>query len=401
MTKGGKLRVLLASIVPPHNDGGGRILMYRHLVERSPFELHVASNADFADNLLIHTKLKLPWPVEKVRKSRFGPRFKRQILDFQNFVWPHFGHKSLRAVVKRFKPDLVFTVSDTSVCEIARKTADEFDLPLVGFFMDWVPLMEGHFGLKATQKILSERFKRFYSRCDLAFCISEGMRQALGSHSNAKILYPIPLEKKSLGYSRAKENAVFRLVYVGSALGFYGRMLQHLALEIEKSQNVQIQIIGPNSDWPIDLKKRMELKGILFGAKKPEEAEQFLLDADALLVVMSFEKDFELFMKTSFNTKISDYAAFGKPLVFWGPAYCAPSILLRNENAAMLINTEKPRDVIDAVEKLDCDPRECNRLAAASSRLNQTIFNPERLQKIFVSEMEKVVEKSKKICVKN
>jgi hypothetical protein len=67
----------------------------------------------------------------------------------------------------------------------------------------------------------------------------------------------------------------------------------------------------------------------------------------------------------------------------------------------MLINTEKPRDVIDAVEKLDCDHRECNRLAAASSRLNQTIFNPERLQKIFVSEMEKVVEKSKKICVKN
>jgi hypothetical protein len=41
-----KRRVLLVSIVPPRNDCGVRIVMYRHFIERSPFELHVASNAD-------------------------------------------------------------------------------------------------------------------------------------------------------------------------------------------------------------------------------------------------------------------------------------------------------------------------------------------------------------------
>ena len=400
MNKSCKLRVLLASIVPPHNDGGGRILMYRHLVERTPFELHVASNADFADNLLIHTHLKLPWPVEKLRKSRLGPRFKRRIFDFQNFVWPHFGHKSLRASVESFKPDLIFTVADTSVCEIARKTADEFNLPLVGFFMDWVPLMDGHFGLKTTQKILSNRFKRFYSRCDLAFCISEGMHLELGPHSNAKILYPIAIQKKAPKKIKHDKSPQFRLVYVGSALGFYGRMLQRLAVDIEKSQNVQLLIIGPNSDWPIDLKIRMEFKGILLGTKKPEESEKFLQDADALLVVMSFEKAYELFMKTSFNTKICDYAAFGKPLIFWGPNYCAPSILLKNENAAMLVTKDAPKGVIEAAEKLASDPGELDRLAGASSRLNQTTFNPDRLQGIFVSEIQNVVETFKNKCLK-
>jgi hypothetical protein len=45
-----KIRILLTSIVPPRNDCGVRIVMYRHLVEHNPFELHIASNADFAED---------------------------------------------------------------------------------------------------------------------------------------------------------------------------------------------------------------------------------------------------------------------------------------------------------------------------------------------------------------
>src|SRR5215472_6937711 len=83
-----KARVLLVSIVPPRNDCGVRIVMYRHLVERNPFELHVASNADFAEGLLVHTPLRLPYPIHRLRKSRFGPRVATLVTDYENFVWP-------------------------------------------------------------------------------------------------------------------------------------------------------------------------------------------------------------------------------------------------------------------------------------------------------------------------
>jgi hypothetical protein len=63
------MRVLLASIVPPRNDSGARVLMHRHLVERKPFELHVASNADFEENLLIHTPIRFSWLVEKSNQT--------------------------------------------------------------------------------------------------------------------------------------------------------------------------------------------------------------------------------------------------------------------------------------------------------------------------------------------
>ena len=49
----GKIRLLLVTIAPPRNDCGGRIVVHRHLVERNPFELHVASDADFAEDLLV------------------------------------------------------------------------------------------------------------------------------------------------------------------------------------------------------------------------------------------------------------------------------------------------------------------------------------------------------------
>jgi len=51
---------LLTSVVPPRNDCGVRIVMHRQLVERNPFELHVVSNADFADDALVHTPLRFP-----------------------------------------------------------------------------------------------------------------------------------------------------------------------------------------------------------------------------------------------------------------------------------------------------------------------------------------------------
>jgi hypothetical protein len=58
------------------------------------------------------------------------------------------------------------------------------------------------------------------------------------------------------------------------------------------------------------------------------------------------------------------------------------------------VETESPAGVIAAAKKLANDPQEVARLSAASRRLNQTVFSPDRLQGIFVSEIEKL-EKNK------
>src|SRR5439155_10523810 len=103
-----------------------------------------------------------------------------------------------------------------------------------------------------------------------------------------------------------------------------GRMLCSLIEKIEATSDLEIIVVGPKADWPKPLLERARARGIYLGFKPPHEAAKVLAGADALLVVMSFDREHELFMRTSFTTKFLDYVSFGKPVVLWRPDYCPP-----------------------------------------------------------------------------
>lgn len=364
--------------------------MHRHLVERCPFDLHVASNADFTDGLLIHSKIELPFPFQKIKKSRFGPMLRKWILDFENLVWPVLGCRPLEKAVEQFQPDVILTLAETGLCHFAQKVARKHKIPLAGLFLDWFPMMTGHYGHQWTQSILSKRYRDLYAACDLAFCTSDGMQEVLGPHPNSHVIYPMPGKHQLPDKFWPPKSDKFRLVYVGNAEVFYGRMLRSLLNEVEKHPDMELIIVGPTQDWPEHEIRRANATGICLGFMPPEKAAEVLSGADALLVVMSFEHEHELFMRTSFTTKFLDYSAFAKPVVLWGPDYCTPSRLAKREEAALVVETEKPEGVIAAAKKLKDDPAEIERLSAASMRLNQTVFSPDRLQGIFVDQIEKL-----------
>src|SRR6476660_1838826 len=357
-----KIRILLVSIVPPKNDCGVRIVMHRHLVERNPFELHVASNADFSDGLLVHTPLRLPYLTHRLRKSRFGPRLAEWIIDYENLIWPLTVNRALEDAVEKFQPQIILTLAECGLCHIAHKMAQRHGLPLAGLFLDWFPMMKGHYGHNSTQRILSRRYRELYAACDLAFCTSDGMQEMLGPHPNSHLIYPMPGRHRVPEKSWPTSNGKFRLVYVGSVENFYGRMLCSLIKEIEATNDLELIVVGPNADWPKQLLERARAKNTYLGFKPPEEAAEALASADALLVVMSFEKKHELFMRTSFTTKFLDYVAFGKPVILWGPEYCTPvCVALKHGGAAVVSSSDA-----DAVVAL-------SREIAANSELNKKL----------------------------
>jgi len=378
--------------VPPHNDCGVRIVMHRHLVEGNPFKLHVASNADFEDGLLVHTPLRLPYLIHRVRKSRFGPRFAAWINDYENFIWPLTANRALEEAMQQFKPDVVLTLAECGLCQIARKTAKRHGLPLAGLFLDWFPTTKGHYGHKSTRGILSRRYRELYAACDLAFCTSDGMQEMLGPHPNSHIIYPIPGKyRPPVENSVPRYNGRFRLVYVGAVENFYGRMLCALIEKIETTSDLEIIVVGPNADWPKETLEHARTSGTYLGFKPPEEAVEVLASADALLVVMSFEKEHELFMRTSFTTKFLDYVAFGKPVILWGPEYCTPVHVARQHGGAAVVPTDDPGAVVTLCRQIAGDAALREKLSKETLQLHQTLFNPDRLQSIFVGEIEKLV----------
>jgi glycosyltransferase involved in cell wall biosynthesis len=386
-----KLKVLLVSIVPPRNDCGVRIVMHRQLVEHNPFELHVASNADFAEELLVHTRLRLPYVIHRLRKSRFGPRLAAWITDYENLIWPLTVNEALEEAVQRFQPDVILTLAECGLCHMARKTAQRHRLPLAGLFLDWFPMMRGHYGHESTQRILSRRYRELYAECDLAFCTSDGMQELLGSHPNSHVIYPMPGTYRVPEKSWLPSNGKIRLVYVGSVENFYGRMLCSLIEKIEATSDLEIIVVGPNADWSNPLLERARARSIYLGFKPPEEAAKVLAGADVLLVVMSFEKEHELFMRTSFTTKFLDYVAFGKPVILWGPEYCMPVRVARKHGGAALVSSSDADAVVALCRQIAGDTALNEKLSRGALQLHQTLFNPDRLQAIFVGEIEKLV----------
>jgi glycosyl transferase family 1 len=387
----GKLRLLLISIVPPHNDCGVRIVMHRHLVERNPFELHVASNADFAEDLLVHTSLRLPYLIDRLRRSRFGPRLAAWVTDYENLIWPLAVNRALEGAVEEFRPQVILTLAECGLCHIARKTARRHGLPLAGLFLDWFPMTKGHYGHDWTQQILSRRYRELFAACDLAFCTSDGMQEMLGAHPNSHLIYPMPGRHRMPEKPWPPSNGKFRLVYVGAVQNFYGRMLCSLIKEIEATNDLEIIVIGPNADWPAELLERAKTKGIYLGFKPPEEAAEVLASADAMLVVMSFEKQHELFMRTSFTTKFLDYVAFGKPVILWGPDYCTPVRVARKQGGAAVISVNDASAVVVLCRQIAGDSALNEKLSKEALHMHQTLFNPDRLQDVFVQRITELV----------
>ena len=122
-----------------------------------------------------------------------------------------------------------------------------------------------------------------------------------------------------------------------------------------------------------------------------EEAADVMASADALLVVMSFEKEHELFMRTSFTTKFLDYVAFGKPVILWGPEYCTPVRVARKHGGAVVVNQDDADAIVSACRQIAHDAAWREQLSQQARQLHQTLFDPDRLQEIFVSEIEKLV----------
>ncbi len=384
-------RVLLVSIVPPKNDCGVRIVMHRQLVERNPFELHVASNADFDNGLLVHTTLRLPYLMYRLRKSRFGPRLAPWITDYENLIWPLTANEALEEVVEKFQPEVILTLAECGLCHIARKTAQRHRIPLAGLFLDWFPVMKGHYGHKSAQRLLSQRYRDLYATCDLAFCTSDGMQEMLGPHPNSHVIYPMPGRHRVPEKTWPPRSGKFRVVYVGSVENFYGRMLCSLIEQIKRTSDLEIIVVGPNADWPKQLLERAQASGTYLGFKPPEEAAEVLASANALLSVMSFEKQHELFMRTSFTTKFLDYVAFGKPVILWGPEYCTPVRVAREHGGAAVVTTDDSGAVVSLCREIAADAALNEKLSNEAVHLRQTLFNPDRLQAIFVGEIEKLV----------
>lgn len=390
------MRILYISFTPPIPSWGGAMAFYRHFVERPDFELKVATNCPnfplesvpyqpvlFNNhrlvNRLFHTRL-MPW--------LYGPHSLTAWRRVPTDVW--------RAAMD-FKPDAVFTIAgswDWSAL-VAQQVARRLKIPLVASFNDWFSY-GGMLAHPVYHKLIEKRFYRFYQEADLAVCTSEGMREALGPHPNAHILYPMgatladaPEPFKPF----ANNDRHFIVAFAGSMSDWYGPMLERLvgAAQSQKAP-LEFRFYGSNPTWSREFDTHAKAKGIYRGHLPFEQLRQEIAEVDGLILPMGFEEHAALVERTSFKTKFLDYLVYQKPILVWGPEYCSAVRVAREFDSAETCSEPVATAMLANILSLKDSPQRQSVLVHNARAMYESRFHPDKIHSGLVTKIRETVE---------
>ncbi len=383
------MQIILISSVVPTPTSGGEIVLYRHLHQLEFWDVTVVPKP--VDNIEGNFSHKL---MARLSRTRFHPFVKDWEVILEVLRHDNYWDKNLDIHGSQNKTSIVLTVAHGDGCWAAQRFAQKHKLPLVTIFHDWWPdfIISLH---QPVRHILERRFRQLYRRSSLALCVSEGMKNALGSHGNSQVLYPIPelLEEELAAKSKIesdKVSSLLRVLYSGNLYN-YGPMLAQLLQVTKDHPQVQAQVRGSNPNWSIAFREEMKERNLWLDFAPRHTFNKWLAAADAFLITMSFEPALQRRMETSFPSKLLEYAQFGKPLVIWGPPSCSAIQWGQTRDRALCITDENPQAVVSALEMLKNSPDQQGYYAKQSKIAAQTKFNPILIQKQFLYNIHKLV----------
>jgi hypothetical protein len=382
---GQKLRLFYLAWTPPTTQGGACLAMHRHLVLHDDFEVFVASSSAFEHERI--SSLLLQRHPALIRLS--NTRFSRLVRQFEMLVEPYWMLQQVEPALRQFQPDAILTLPDNTLSWTAHLLAQRTGLPLITNFQDWWPRGQFVYALEepyaVIRRVLEQRFRRMYRSSALAFCVSHGMQQYLGSHPNAPLLYACPAPRDlhvQPDFKAPTLNRPFRLIYAGTVINAYGRSVLNLAKALRGNPDFEFHVYGPPPDWPESDRQWMEAEGIYRGLLPYDALKQKLREADACLVVMTFEAQLRTMMETSFTSKFLDYSQYGKPIVVWGPPYCEPIRLSQAEQVGLPVASAEVNTVVAALETLR-NPAQWTVYAEGAWKAATTIFDHTEIHRIF------------------
>lgn len=376
--------IIVISSVSPAPTSAGEIILHRHLTQAEGWKTSVVPNPKLINKSGVIAKL-----LARLARTRLH----RWVHDLNVIACGQSWESILRSYQPSSQNTIVLTVAHGDGCWAALRYAKKYHLPLVTIFHDWWPdIPPVH---TPCRWLLNLRFEELYKKSDLALCVSEKMKNALGSHRNSHVLYPIPAEPLPISVSgqslQAKNLQLMRVLYSGGLFD-YGPMLAELLKITKEYSTLQVQVRGKNPNWPAGFHKEMSAQGLWLDFAPRSQLNKWLVSADALLVVMSFNRAMRRRMETSFPSKLTEYAQFGKPIVIWGPEYCFAVQWAKNNNLALCVTNENPTELVSALEKLQLSVSLQKHYTVQAHIAAQHHFNPSLIQQQFVSAISNLTQ---------
>jgi glycosyltransferase involved in cell wall biosynthesis len=396
MSRDKRIRVFYLSYTPPVPSWGTAMSFYRHFVERDDFEIFVATDSPEVEQYEVPYRF-LRFDVPKWLRRMQHTRLYKWFWTYNQLIAGYFVPQKVWEAARVFDPDLVFTVAGSWnwTARLAQRVAKRLRVPLVVSFNDWFDfgvLMHSYF-----RGSIERAFRKFYRDCDLAFCTSEGMLEALGPHPNTHVLYPIGDRMSDIerGYVPfALDGRPATVFFAGSLSFWYGPMLERLVLASSDSR-LGFQIFGSNAhaSWSREFESAARAAGVYTGQVPFDRLKTHAQEADLLLLPMGFGDECAQTERTSFKTKFLDYLTFQKPIVIWGPEYCSAVRVAREFDAAECYTSPDAAGCVATLQNVARNSDRQKALVANARRMYQSRFEPSRIHAVLLKECEKLVRR--------
>ena len=250
------------------------------------------------------------------------------------------------------------------------------------------------------RRSIERAFRKFYRDCDLAFCTSEGMLEALGPHGNAHVLYPIGSsmtddEREFVPFTAAGRPAT--VLFAGSLSAWYGPMLEQL-VKASSDSHVRFEVFGSHvhATWSRDFEIFARTAGVYRGQVPFDQLRTYAEQADLLLLPMGFGSGCAQTERTSFKTKFLDYLTFQKPIVIWGPEYCSAVRIARKFDAAECYTSPDAAGCIATLENVACSSERQKQLVANAHQMYRSRFEPSRIHGVLLKQCEALVRRQRR-----
>lgn len=333
------IRLLYLGAVPIRPDqSGGSVVLWRH---QQLFSGGAISSADPGLGFRAGLGLALWNGLRRLRLGRlaliFHPWLRQLDLNFSPAELASLGNQA----------DAILTVAHGLTWLQAMVAARACGLPLITVVHDWYPDASGcpHWGLW----IWDQSFRRLMRRSALIFAVSDGMAKQIGPHPNVHVLPPIPDPALKTCPPRRPHEGSCRLYYSGLCGGLYRPLLQQLIEAVAADPRFALHLSGSGAEelqLP-DPAGRLRCSGFLEG-----DAWQRAFDeADALVLVLSFERRHRRHLATHFPSKLVEYANRGRPIVIWGPAWSSAVQWGMNQKDVLTHTTSSAARLLHAMEE--------------------------------------------------
>jgi len=273
------------------------------------------------------------WGPARALAARVG-----HVRAVQNVAYPAreilYGYQPITRLpgferVSSFQPDLIFSNLGTwCMCKLSRDVADFFGVPVVPFFTDdWLAHdnKRGYFMEKAIRERMGRAARGLVEAAPVALVISDGMARE----------YERRYGRRFEAFTQCVDGSRFdpslpqragrrvRFVYAGNlhagrwvSLREIGEVLVQLRAEGLDAE----LLVYSNPEHVREYRNKLESACVrVVGSVANAELPAIYADADVLVHVESFEREWLEYTRFSLSTKVTEYMMAGRALFGYGP----------------------------------------------------------------------------------